>query len=172
VTEAIVGASWQASMTVSLHICRSWEAACNSIVFIPVQPRMLSNQVVFGLPLPRLPSATPCRTKCANDSYAQFIWPYSVILRLFITLSRRSYGSIAFIISSCTDWFVRCSVYEIFTSFLKQRNSKAFTRLSDSAVSVHVSHPKRKVEMVIVVLNSLILSIIYIFILYIYIYIF
>jgi len=57
VTEAIVGASWQASMTVSLHICRSWDTACHSIVFIPVQPRILSNQVVFGLPRPCLPLA-------------------------------------------------------------------------------------------------------------------
>jgi len=78
------------SMTVSLPIFRSWDAPCNSIVFIPVQPRMLSNQVVFGLPLPSLPSAAPCRTRCANDSFALIMRQYIFILRLLITVSRRS----------------------------------------------------------------------------------
>ena len=59
------------------------------------------------------------------------------------------------VISSLIDTLVRCSVYGTLSTFLRQRNSKAYILLSTSAERVHASHPYRAVD-ITMALRSLI----------------
>ena len=111
----------------------------------PVHSLMLSSHRFLCLPL--LPPWTvPCRIVLASPD-DRLTCPYHFSLRLFTAVRRSSYGPMAFLILPFTSWLVMWSLHEIPRSLRKHLISSACILLSMSAVTVHVSHAYKNMDM-------------------------